>query len=248
MKLYKYTRLDQRLYENLANGTLWFSNARAFNDPYDCNSPVLYGATEEQIIRYYEALSQARRPQLLLHKTLDVLLREWRLDPSAIEHQLKSAIASEVDEMGLLCLSANDSSVPMWSHYADGHKGVLLEFDIDGDELFEGKEYWKVNYPPDDHYQKFFEEALDARTSILGLVLTKSSDWRTEQEYRIFQNSPGLYPFNRKSLTGVFFGYYALEGRKATVRRIIQSSDYPNVHIGHAKLHPETYAIQLECD
>ncbi len=84
MKLYKYTRIDQRLFENLTNTTLWFANARSFNDPYDCNSPVIYGATQAQIERYFAIVHHAKRPELLLGKDLAELVIEWRFDPAKI--------------------------------------------------------------------------------------------------------------------------------------------------------------------
>ena len=30
-----------------------------------------------------------------------------------------------------LCLSENNSSVLMWSHYADNHKGICIEYDFE---------------------------------------------------------------------------------------------------------------------
>ncbi len=134
----------------------------------------------------------------------------------------------------------------MWSHYADGHKGLCLEFDTSGEYIFEGKDYWEVNYPPDNHYQKFFEEDKDARDTLLGLALTKSIEWRHEREYRVFQNYPGLYPFNPKTLTGVVFGYYASDANKATVRRLLSPDLFPYVRLGQASLGQETYALNVE--
>jgi hypothetical protein len=177
--------------------------------------------------------------------SLPQLLAAWRSEPNRVEGALKSMAAKALDEMGLLCLSANGRSIPMWAHYANSHWGVCLEFETSGDYVFEGKDYWRVNYPPDKHYQKFFEDGKDAKETILGLVLTKSPEWLTEQEYRVFQNSPGLYPFNRNTLTGVMFGFNASEESKATIRRLLSVDLYPNVRFAQVTLDDDTYSLQV---
>lgn len=245
MKLYKYTSINQHLYESLGNGTLWFANAKSFNDPYDCSSPVILGAEEERIERYFHSIIQSERPELLLNMSLSQLLSAWRSESNRIESALKSMAAKALDEMGLLCLSANGKSIPMWAHYADSHRGICLEFETSGDYVFEGKDYWQVNYPPDKHYQKFFEHDKDAKETILGLVLTKSPEWRSKEECRVFQNSPGRYSFNCKTLTGVVFGFNASEVSKATIKRLLTIDLYPNVRFGHVALDEDTYSLQV---
>ena len=35
--IYKYRKVDERLYEMLIKHSLWFANPTTFNDPFDCN-------------------------------------------------------------------------------------------------------------------------------------------------------------------------------------------------------------------
>jgi hypothetical protein len=35
--IYKYRKIDERLYEMLSKHSLWFANPATFNDPFDCN-------------------------------------------------------------------------------------------------------------------------------------------------------------------------------------------------------------------
>jgi hypothetical protein len=67
----------------------------------------------------------------------------------------------------------------MWSHYADNHRGICLEFDANS-ELFRScrRVAYRSKYPvmrPQTLLQGNFEQAL----------LTKSNDWKYEDEYRI---------------------------------------------------------------
>ena len=45
--------------------------------------------------------------------------------------------------IGILCLSKNDSSLLMWSHYADGYSGAIVKFD-ETHEFFSG--HFQVEY------------------------------------------------------------------------------------------------------
>lgn len=82
---------------------------------------------------------------------------------------------------GLICMSKAWKSPLMWGHYADKHRGICLGFDVD-DARAEEVEYkssleqsdldLETHHPPKD----FTKE----------LMRTKFSDWRYEEEVRVF--------------------------------------------------------------
>jgi hypothetical protein len=74
------------------------------------------------------------------------------------------------------CLSARFDSTLMWSHYANNHRGVCLEFRCDN-EVFGPA--MKVNYADD--YPVFDFTSDDP----LVLLITKASAWSYEEEYRV---------------------------------------------------------------
>lgn len=96
------------------------------------------------------------------------------------------------DQTGMLCYSASWKNLVMWAHYADGHKGLCLGFDM---SVLPPGSVQKVNYtqsmPSDDDYlARIKETPIDVsdedRDKFKKIFLfTKSSHWKYEIEWRI---------------------------------------------------------------
>jgi len=80
------------------------------------------------------------------------------------------------------CFSELNDSLLMWSHYADQHKGICIEYDfIDEDKIrpflqpiIYSKSIFKVN---------IFEELTPLRK--IGSTLIKCNEWQYEAEWRL---------------------------------------------------------------
>ena len=86
------------------------------------------------------------------------------------------------------CFSERRDSLLMWAHYADSHKGICLQFKYDSAKLPAGSLFKKMHYST--HYPK-----LDAARIVeleQTLLLTKSTDWMYEKEWR-FVAPPETY-------------------------------------------------------
>ena len=86
------------------------------------------------------------------------------------------------------CLSGINDSVLMWSHYADSHKGICIEYDI---EHFTSKKSWywtlrRVKYIDEMELpSELLINTDDYFHSILDMFALKHKDWEYEKEYRI---------------------------------------------------------------
>ncbi len=81
----------------------------------------------------------------------------------------------------IYCLTPQGDSTLMWSHYAENHHGICLEFNV-ANALFRsaGEVKYHAEYPrwvPCD--------INDKPGRVMELILTKSSDWSYEKEYRL---------------------------------------------------------------
>ena len=83
-------------------------------------------------------------------------------------------------ENRIYCLTPIPDSTLMWSHYADHHRGICLEFDKDSDLIGMSLQV---------RYRDTYPELLPQNRDVLALVLTKSSDWSYEQEFRIIAST-----------------------------------------------------------
>lgn len=82
----------------------------------------------------------------------------------------------------LCSLTNNEDSMLMWSHYAQEHQGIMIEYWFGG-EFPSGVGVERVKYT--DAFKRKNEEALYVFNEY---ILTKNSDWKYENEVRIFSN------------------------------------------------------------
>lgn len=94
----------------------------------------------------------------------------------------------------IFCMSAVKDSILMWSHYADMHKGVVIEFDSSADKIKEAKE---VIYGKS--YTINVDEVKSRINNGLSMFFYKERDWKYEKEYR--------YVFLAKELNKTAEGY-----------------------------------------
>ena len=80
---------------------------------------------------------------------------------------------------GLLCFSKTWRNPALWGHYADGHRGLCLGFDVPKALGMEKINYVKLRLP----IPAVIDEAFIKR-----LLRTKFLYWQYEQEYRAFVN------------------------------------------------------------
>lgn len=155
-RLYKYRSVDEYSLKNLEEDSVWLSDPKSFNDPYDCSfyhrveidpdnaDSVLSmaqehgltdGLTEEQI----QSVKKSSNP------TVRLLELSYPDDPDfgrscgeALSHVMKesaNALVRETSEgfkrtFKICCFSENPKSILMWSHYADYHKGFCIGYDF----------------------------------------------------------------------------------------------------------------------
>jgi hypothetical protein len=87
--------------------------------------------------------------------------------------------ADHYGAIGVFCLSSTPTSMPMWAHYGDLGRGVVLEFRTDAsffDEYAPAQVKYKKKRPT-------VQNPIDA-------LRVKSSEWAYEQEWRCFAELP----------------------------------------------------------
>jgi hypothetical protein len=102
--------------------------------------------------------------------------------------------------MGLLCFSENWSNPVQWSHYAEGHQGICLGFDVTAAAEMCKVRYVKARIRPNLRAMRAIGDAAIAH--MLDLLSLKFEHWAYEQEYRLFvrldeqEPESGLYFFD----------------------------------------------------
>lgn len=155
-KLYKYRSINEYSLKNLEEDSIWLSDPKSFNDPYDCSfhhkvkidpynvdsvlsmaheHGLINGLTEDQIQIVRESDNPTAK---LLELSYPDKPDYGRSCGEALSHVIRertNALVRETSEgfkqtFKICCFSENPKSILMWSHYADYHKGFCIGYDF----------------------------------------------------------------------------------------------------------------------
>lgn len=241
---YKYCKIDKYFKKNIKKGQLWFNSPANFNDPFDCKAYIDFGNSEKQCRENFERFNDAFKVKLpKKHKEIwDELLK----NPDDF-NLLNSygAINNFKEWLGVTCFSEDHDNTIMWSHYADSHKGLVLEFkkDLSG--------FITQNLLPVIYYKKYPEINVsdyekDQMISVAyQIICAKGINWEYENEWRAI-SVPGnkLYSFNKNELSGIIFGLETEECIKKKVYNLINKSGYSDIKFKQAEFNEREFTVK----
>ncbi len=234
--LYKYTRYRENLFRDLL---FRFTPPSKLNDPFEGQPDIgelihflTSGGGEEK----YEG---AREDLLKTVKTKPV----WH------------------DDIGVFCLSWTKHSLPMWAHYADNHRGIIIEFDGNHAFFHQQINTEEKKTIPDELFGKLVPVTYDkvrlktpvrAKDPFYFLLKNKGDDWMHEKEVRVFMpldkkdNGVDLFYIPGDAITKVILG--ARSKKDQIVKEIRKAKERnPQLRrlvVEEARLHPSLYHVQ----
>lgn len=253
---YKYLPFSTGSLKTISEGTIKFSHPLNFNDPFDCMPYYDYGTS----FREYKS----HNPHIYSR-----VVSELKLSPSQQIQQknklffnLKRAIESGdwaktiLHKVGVLSLSRTPLSILMWSHYADFHRGFLLELKIpfnavapSGHSLIDLLVPNPVDYVSE---RPCIRIAENNRSNIVtNLLYTKSSEWQYEEEERVVDSKrgDGIHPYSRNIiLSAVICGMKMPQENKNTIAaevQKIQTQCHNQVEVFEAVQSIRNYSIKI---
>jgi hypothetical protein len=234
--LYKYKPINQFTLDIIANDRIFYPLPESFNDPFDTKCSF----------RNKSALTQSTNAQKIARAFPDE-------NPSDILVFTRTDLTPKIDvfnnmlkNFGILSLAEDAKNILMWSHYAEDHKGICIEFErneVNG--LGDSGKTKKVNYTK--NYPSLSSKTLlskkDTESSLMRVLYTKSESWGYEQEWRMFMpkgNTVYSVPGRVKS---IIFGARASNMDIDTIEKLIKNK---NVVLKKAVLKESEFGIKLE--
>jgi len=236
-KLYKYRPFNVFCLRLLTHGEVSYSDPRSFNDPLDCN-PTLEVDIDRSSMEFlcYATLRRTQTEDKAIniinnYRHLSSEHGNFRTD-STVDDDLKRMLAQRImDELGeelgsrgVLSLSERWDSVLMWSHYADNHRGICIEFATD---KLPHPFLQPVNYraprrikASDLHKWKRGNSAEAERRVRETYYFAKAGPWRYEKEWRDIQDKSGIKNSNF-SVTAIHFGLQCDQSVIQTVVKLL---------------------------
>ena len=174
MILYKFKSLQslEHVFDILHNQRLFCTKYTSLNDPFE----GVFWAT----ITYPPWLSGYKYP-----------LKKHRITKKVND------LIFQVEHSKICSLSRDFRDVRLWSHYADGHKGIAIAIDFSNIESFVHKVIYSAELPE-------FGNTILTSPAPTDVLTRKTKHWEYEEEYRVIQDKD-YYPINGRIKT-IFTG------------------------------------------
>lgn len=206
--IYKYINKEDGM-KVLVDNTMKFSRPFDFNDPFDCSLKLLsFINIPENLIKEHidkGILVLEHGDEKLSYKEL-----AQKADSIYKEEKMKKVLKDLKEDLWISCFSKKNDEILMWSHYAKGHTGFCIGFNIE--RLSDSIDFIRNEVKYKDQFNKinFFndQKALEKWISI------KSPEWSYESEVRLrtnstrtdFLNPYGITKIDKRSISEIYIG------------------------------------------
>ncbi len=275
---YRKIGTDGYTMASLTSGETWLSAPDKLNDPFDCAllfSAEMMGRTwhktrledildatghraaftdaeiadikaSDDPMKRLAQISFAKEGQPM-PDVIDRLLAEL---PSAIlGESLNNLAVKSRDSLRICCFSEDPSSILMWSHYTEDHKGLCLEYDLTAwmstpaFRILHPVHYTDTRFDATEHLNPGYETNPYLSTAA---ACNKAKDWAYEREWRIVVPAGILNAKPSMKLGGlarIIVGTKADPDMEARLRSIPSIQHVPIVR---AKLSPKYFSVVID--
>lgn len=255
--LYKFRSLndhdlkDKHTEKIITQSKIHFASISEFNDPFDSHC---YFYTDLPIKDRFNFLYESFKPfldgplwkrkfgftskDISFGNDYDIMYRKFISDRLIESGDIKGnedAFYAIVNKSGIFSMSKTNNNILLWSHYANSHTGICIQFKVDNDYFGHASEVsYSEEYPKIDYLRNFKDDLNQADRALL----TKSALWHYEEEYRIIlvaehPKNPfttediiiehhGEQDFPEHLLTGVIFGCWTSNENKKLVKEWVK--------------------------
>lgn len=176
-----------------------------------------------------------------------------------VEYDLNSPKEAS-EHAGILCLSERNDSIPMWSHYSNSHRGVVIGIEAD-DESFQRSILKRVRYYK--HRASIDPKAEGGSKQwwrqINRIIFSKSIEWKYEAEHRMVFHQKDLIPgnispdkpaffirLNKASFRSVIFGCLTSQQDEEAIEKLLSIRwRYSHIKKFRAIRHHKNYALKI---
>ena len=271
--LYKYchpARVDV-----LKNQMIRYSSPATLNDPFELRphisaiaSPAHIEAEHHRLIgptldEELAKLPRHQRRKLARSKEIAALRAN-----SSFAHEVardvlpavRDGLARGIEAIGILCLTESPANLLMWAHYADSHRGFVIEFNP-------GSQFFDRRITHDDElrhlrrvtYSTTRPSIVIADTENFSAFLIKGTDWSYEAEWRIMDGiqfaskiigsgpeAIHLFAFPGAAIRSIIFGCRMPETKRTEITKIVTSNrEYQHVVCKQAKIDETHYRVLI---
>jgi len=255
-RLYKYRTFSDKTLRLLTEAEVYYANPNTFNDPLDSQPIVNVDIDPHDIERLLHRMIKETKGKSAADQAINEHLddfEQYKSHPKATEYytrnltrDIERRLRSELGQRGVLSLAKKWDCPLMWSHYADQHRGLCIEYDMCHTAF--------SHLRPISYQMQRGVQASDlvawkikgdstARERIFNTVFfTKAPQWRYEHEWRdlITKNAARSAP---AEISAVYFGFRCDTSVITTVVRLYRGLTRK---VKFYNIYPQTNSFRLK--
>jgi hypothetical protein len=263
-KLYKYRTFDVNTLSMLSYSEVYYADPTKFNDPLDCKPNLIIDVSFQDLEQLCFKMFEAEFDTNTAHAQIKSC-RYYADEPENftfvdLEKYHAQLLSNEIIKLlhlrmkgrGVLSMAGDWKSSLMWSHYADEHKGLCLEYDLHGSIIHDSK---KVDYNSSRnllassiidwvHNPSPFNQAeVESK-----YFYNKAKPWEYEEETRyIAKQGINSAPFH---LSGVYFGIRCERPVISSIVKLLNGAgreiEFHQIIIGNDSFELSSYEIDKD--
>jgi Protein of unknown function (DUF2971) len=244
-RLFKYMSAT-RLMAMLKQPSIRFTQPSALNDPYECHLTL----DRKALLAHYRESRRSHEPSLGADR-LDksVAMAEDQLVIDALLHYRERR-----NGLGVVSLSENPLQLLMWAHYADEHRGAVVELDMTHPALMPrsdgGATYSDIRKV---EYTQLKVSGLPWPNTIVNVLSTKSTDWSYEREWRLIRtlnltreltDSIHVVDFDLSAIRTIYLGAHFDARHLSEIVRLTSCADHSKPEILKVDIAPDRFELR----
>lgn len=225
----------------MSKAEIYYANPRSFNDPLDCD-PTIHVDIDlpdleklcSRFIAVADGAEKAKRA-IGVHQYMSTEYGDYKTNKNAQKYyiqrlafEIKNRLDAEMGARGVFSLAERWNCPLMWSHYADEHRGICIEYDMADHDCTYIK---PVDYrrprsiKTSDLVQWKFHKSAEAEEQVFDTYFfAKSPQWRYEREWRDIHSSNGVMPAPFR-ISSVYFGLRCDAAVQTSIVKLFSNSD-----------------------
>lgn len=263
---FKYRKLNSRTIDSIKDSKIWLAEIASLNDPFECsvqfdnNECLRLFFSDKNFLKGFKEkfgvelsnnemneIVNSEEPYLVYSRICISKNIELNISPEKQLIIVQKRWAEIVDQtnknLRICCFSEFNDSLLMWSHYADEHKGVCIEYD------FKEEDEIRSFLQPIDYRDKIYKinifEDLTALRQI-GASLTKCKAWEYEAEWRLtIQRRDNFLP-DKISVPlpiAIYLGTRFYQNEDNVKKQFMEVIEEHNIPIYQIKKHSSEYRL-----
>jgi hypothetical protein len=272
--LYKYC--DSRGIDILQSLRLKVTPPVEFNDPFEFMPKLDFQLSKESVAKRMSSTTMLKTLWKDFQVEMDfelfrkIYLRELNRPKSPHLKSTIKALQDAADEardgilkfmssrFSLACYSEIIDSFLMWSHYTNGHQGIVIGFNAKNRFFANGDNLMPVVYRSERMNAAYDCTGLKFLEPNIALLRTKSPDWSYEREWRqLFpikkcsklRSESGFVQYFQKlpakAIDSVTLGVRCAPDTEAAVRELLRSKELRHVRLQRAILHERDFRLKI---